>query len=160
MIIYKKPYFILETKDLTYAFKVIKTGHLEHLYFGNKIGHNDLDNLHTKITAKARGVVDYSEEKDKDIPLDLMPLEYSSFGKGDFKLTPIEIKMPDHTFVSDFIYESHQIKDGIYPIKDLPQPYDEDHQSKSLIITLKDAKFNIYLDLIYHTFQDSNCITR
>ena len=30
-------YFILETEHTTYCFRVMKTGHLEHLYYGRKI---------------------------------------------------------------------------------------------------------------------------
>ena len=54
MIKYKAPYFILETKDLTYAFGILSTGHLEHLYFGNLITTSDLASQHTKLTASAR----------------------------------------------------------------------------------------------------------
>lgn len=30
-------YFILNTKNTTYAMRVLPTGHLEHLYYGRKI---------------------------------------------------------------------------------------------------------------------------
>ncbi len=160
MISYKEPFFILETQSLTYAFKVMETKHLEHLYYGNKLSHDDLENLHTKLTAKARGVVDYSETEGKDVPLDLMTLEYSSFGKGDFKLSPLEVKMPDGTFVSDFIYHKHELINGIVPSDKLPTAHDGSDQTKSLIVTLKDTKFDIYLDLIYTIFFDSDVMTR
>ena len=160
MICYKHPFFVLETKSLTYAFRVLSTKHLEHLYFGNKITESDLAVIHTKLTAKARGTVDYSEDKDKSIPLDLIPLEYSSFGKGDFKLTPLELKMPDSTFVSDFVYHDHRILEGIFKSEKLPTAHDDHHQTQTLIVTLKDVKFNVYLDLIYTTFYDTNIITR
>ena len=160
MIVYKHPYFVLETKGLTYAFKILSTKHLEHLYFGDKILESDLDVIHTKLTAKARGVVDYSEDKDMSIPLDLMTLEYSSFGKGDFKLTPLEIKMPDLTFVSDFVYHDHKIVEGILKSDKLPTAHDDKNQTQTLIVTLKDVKFDVYLDLVYTPFYDTNVITR
>ncbi|MCD4827764.1 MAG: alpha-galactosidase [Acholeplasmataceae bacterium] len=160
MIKYQKPYFCIETKTLSYAFKILETGHLEHLYFGDKLLDSDLEHLHTKLVAKARGVIDYLEDKPNDIPLDLTPLEYSSFGKGDFKLTPLEIKMPDQTFVSDFVYFKHEIVDGIIVSSQLPTPYDDDQNTKSLIVTLKDTKFNVYLDLVYTSFFDTDIITR
>ena len=31
--------FVLDTKNTTYAFHILETGHLEHLYYGKKI-HN------------------------------------------------------------------------------------------------------------------------
>lgn len=160
MIKYKAPYFILETKDLTYAFGILSTGHLEHLYFGNLITTSDLASQHTKLTASARGVVDYLDDQKKPIPLDLMPLEYSSFGKGDFKLSPLEIKMPDTTFVSDFVYHKHEIIEGMIYSKDLPNPHDDHEQTQTLTVTLKDVKYEIYLDLIYTTFHHTNVIAR
>ncbi|AUD62223.1 hypothetical protein BK010_00900 [Tenericutes bacterium MO-XQ] len=160
MIQFKEPYFILETKDLSYIFKLLPTGHLEHLHFGAKVLETDLEELNTKLTAKARGVIDYHQEEGKDIPLDLLPLEYSSFGKGDFKLTPIEIKMPDSTFVSDFVYIKHKFIDGILASEKLPTGYDDDKQAQTLVVTLKDKKFDIFLNLVYTTFHSSNVITR
>ena len=47
MIQFKEPYFILETKDLSYIIKILPTGHLEHLHFGAKILENDLEQLKT-----------------------------------------------------------------------------------------------------------------
>jgi alpha-galactosidase len=160
MIKFIEPYFIIETKSLSYAIKILETGHLEHLYFGDKILETDLDFLHTKLSAKARGVIDYLEEKGKDIPLDLICLEFSSSGKGDFKLSPIELKMPDQSFVSDFTYQKHEMIEGILPSDTLPTPYDDEKNTKTLIITLKDTKFNIYIDLIYTTYYDVNIISR
>ncbi len=160
MIEFKSPYFLLETKDLSYIFKLLPTGHLEHLHFGAKVLESDLSELHTKLTAKARGVIDYHQEEGKDIPLDLLPLEYSSFGKGDFKLTPIEIKMPDSTFVCDFAYVGHELIDGVLASEKLPTGYDDDNQTQTLVVTLKDKKFDIFLKLIYTTFYSSNVITR
>jgi alpha-galactosidase len=160
MIEFKSPYFLLETKDLSYIFKLLPTGHLEHLHFGAKVLESDLSELHTKLTAKARGVIDYHQEEGKDIPLDLLPFEYSSFGKGDFKLTPIEIKMPDSTFVCDFVYVGHELIEGVLASEKLPTGYDDDNQTQTLVLTLKDKKFDIFLKLIYTTFYSSNVITR
>lgn len=160
MIKYNKPFFVLETKDLTYAFKLLPTGHLEHLYFGKKILTSDLESIHTKLTASARDVIEYEDGQNQGIVLDLLPLEYSSYGKGDFKLSPIELKMPDQTFVSDFIYEHHTMIDGIHEAKELPSPYDDDASTKTLVVTLKDTKFDIYLDLIYIVFYKVNVIGR
>ena len=37
MIIKDDNYFILNTKNTTYSFRIMPTGHLEHLYYGRKI---------------------------------------------------------------------------------------------------------------------------
>ncbi|MFA6800982.1 MAG: alpha-galactosidase [Acholeplasmataceae bacterium] len=153
-------YFILETKDLTYAFYKMETNHLEHLYFGNKLSENDLNETHVKLTAKAGSMVDYLEEKGKDIPLDMMPLEYSSYGKGDFKLAPIIIKMPDNTFVSDFVYDHHEVIKGVLNAETLPVGHADSNEAETLVVSLKDMKFDIYIELIYTVFYDANVILR
>ena len=43
--------FILNTKNTTYAFRVLKTGHLEHLYYGKKIAIENMT-IHLKKQAK------------------------------------------------------------------------------------------------------------
>ncbi|QWB96069.1 alpha-galactosidase [Mycoplasmatota bacterium] len=160
MIRFVDEHFVLETKSLTYAFYILKTKHLEHIYFGSKIPDQDLMSAHIKLTAKAGSMVDYLEEKGKDIPLDLMPLEYSSYGKGDFKLTPLILNMPNHSYVSDFVYDSHKIINGILASKDLPVGHVNNDEAQTLIVTLKDMKYDLYIDLVYSVFYDTNVISR
>lgn len=153
-----KPYFKLETKDLHYIFGVLSTGQLEHLYFGKKIVDDQLDVLHTKVTAGAGSQIEYEKDGQKTL-LDMIPLEYSGVGKGDFRLSPIEIKMPDHTYVTDFIYDSHSIQKGSIASAHLPNAQ-ADEQTETLTITMKDEQALVEMDLIYTVFFESNVITR
>ncbi len=56
--------------------------------------------------------VEYSERE--NYCLDNMLFEYSGIGKGDYRHSPIELIMPDGSFVNDFVYKSHEIKQGSY----------------------------------------------
>ncbi len=159
MITFNSPYFKLETKDLNYVIEVLATGQIEHLYLGKKLNDTNYDALKTKLNASAGSTIDYVSGDDKT-SLDLLTLEYSGIGKGDYRLTPLEVKMPDGSYVTDFVYESHEIKDGIIENKELPQAKTNDKKVKSLVIKMKDRKFNIELDLIYSVFFDSNVFTR
>jgi alpha-galactosidase len=159
MIKFIDPYFKIETKDLSYIFRVTKTKHLEHLYFGKRLIDEKYEALHTKITAGAGSSIEYENDGEK-VFLDLLPLEYSSIGKGDFRLSPIEIKMPDKTFVQDFLFESFEIKKGIHESSNLPNATGLDEDITTLIIRLKDSHANVFLDLIYTSFFDTNVITR
>jgi alpha-galactosidase len=152
------PYFKLETKDLHYIFRVLPTGQLEHLYFGKKLIDQNFEVLHQKITAGAGSQIEYERNGHKTL-LDLTPLEYSGIGKGDFRLSPIEIKMPDGTYVSDFIYHHHQIQQGVIESKALPVAKPQQDVT-SLVITMVDETCHVEMDLIYTSFVDSNTITR
>lgn len=159
MIYDLKPYFKCETKDLNYILRILPTGQLEHLYFGRKIIDEDLSVLEMKITAGAGSQIEYEKDGNKSL-LDLIPLEYSGIGKGDFRLTPMEIKMPDGTYVNDFIYDRHQITEGVIKNQKLPQALSYDKNVMSLVITMKDHVASMELDLIYSVFFDTNVILR
>ncbi len=152
------PYFKLDTQDLTYLISVNKTGQIEHVYLGKKLSDTNFDALKTKLDGGAGSSVDY--EDTTKISLDLITLEYSGIGKGDFRLTPLEIKMPDGTFVTDFVYDSFEIIKGIYPTKELPQAKADEDQAETLILKLKDKKFNMELHLIYTAFEKTNVFSR
>jgi len=158
MIFDQKPYFKLATKDLNYIIKVSKTAQLEHLYFGSKLIDENYEALEIKLTAGAGSSIEYEQGEHKTL-LDLVPLEYSGIGKGDFRLTPLEVKMPDGTYVTDFIYDSHEIRDGIVPGL-LPTAQANDKSVQSLIITMKDEHAKLSLKMIYTVFFDVNVITR
>lgn len=159
MITVKYPYMILQTNDLHYIFRVLPTGQLEHLYLGKKLVDPSYEALHTKITAGMGSQILY-ERDGHQAYLDLLPLEYSGIGKGDFRLTPLEIKCPDGTYVNDFIYHRHTISKGPIMMKSLPQAQSIEHDSESLVITMVDAHAKLELDLIYTTWDQSNIITR
>ncbi len=150
------PYFILETEALSYLFGVMPTGQLEHLYFGKKIVDQTYDALHTKLTLGAGSSILY-ERNEAKVFLDLMPLEYSGVGKGDFRLTPMEVKMPDGTFVQDFVYQSYTIEKAFESNQGLPAPTKE---GQSLIITLVDDHAQLELKLIYTLYEGQNIIAR
>ena len=158
MIFEQKPYFKLETKDLNYIIKVSKTAQLEHLYFGPRLIDENYEALEIKLTAGAGSSIEYEQGEHKTL-LDLVPLEYSGIGKGDFRLTPLEVKMPDGTYVTDFIYDSHEIKDGIV-LSVLPTAQANGKSVQSLIISMKDHHAKLTLKLIYTVFYDVNVITR
>lgn len=159
MINVKHPYIVLETKDLHYIFRVLPTGQLEHLYLGKKLIDPSYEALHTKITAGMGSQILY-ERDGHQAYLDLLPLEYSGIGKGDFRLTPLEIKCPDGTYVNDFIYHHHEINKGSLSAKTIPTAQAHEDDASTIIITMVDEYAKLELDLIYTVFEKTNIITR
>ena len=155
MITVNEKLFRLETQNTTYAFRISEGGHLEHLYYGRKLVDADFEALRLKntidlgCTVKAEGDGFFLERN---------LLEYSGIGRGDYRQSPVELLMPDGTFVCDFAYHSHEIIDGAYQTETLPTAYGE---AKTLKITLKDKKFaDISLVLNYVVFEECNVICR
>ena len=158
MILARLPYFYLETNSLGYLMSILPTKKLEHMYLGKKLVDHRYESMHLKPTAGVGSSILYKRDGEESA-LDLMTLEYSEIGQGDFRLTPLEIKLPDQTYVCDFIYDSYEIKESVIPSKEIPIAKGKG-KIQSLVLTLKEAKFNIELKLIYTVFEKADTFTR
>ena len=147
--------FRLETKSTTYAFRISEGGHPEHLYYGRKLIDSDFEALRLKNTIDLGSTV---KAEGDGFYLERNLLEYSGIGRGDYRHSPIELLMPDGTFVCDFAYDSHEIIDSAYETETLPTAYGE---AQTLKLVLKDKKFaDIKLVLNYVVFEECNVICR
>ena len=154
-------YFILNTKNTTYAMRVLPTGHLEHLYYGRKIKINkDTIEAIVEKRAFADGNTNYYDNEHKNISLENIKLELSSYGKGDIRESSIDIVFADGSFTTDFIFHDYKINQQKTEIDDLPTAYDEDNIGMELKITLKEKYHDVYLYLYYYVFKDCDAITR
>ena len=146
--------FRLDTKSTTYAFRITE-GYPEQLYYGRCIIDEDFSAMALKNTIDLGSTVKAEGSK---FFLERNLLEYSGIGRGDYRHSPIELLMPDGTFVSDFVYESHRIYDKAYETASLPTAYGD---AQTLEITLKDKKFNdLKLKLNYVVFEECDVICR
>ncbi len=149
--------FSLKTENTSYIFAVTGEGHLEHIHYGAKISSSDAEAMRMKNTYLIGSSVDYGERE--GYSLDNMLLEYSGIGKGDYRHSPMELLMPDSSFVTDFVYKSHEIKDGSYKAETpLPLSYGE---AMTLTVTLADKKYeSVELKLSYTVYEKSDVIVR
>ena len=149
--------FKLDTENTSYIFSVTDKGHLEHIHYGKKLPDGNFEALRLKNTIMLGSAVDY--DKTENYCLDSMLLEYSGIGKGDYRHTPIELIMPDGSFICDFCYDSYEISDKPY-FSDcgLPMAHGD---GECLTVTLKDKKYpTLTLKLSYSVFYESNVIAR
>lgn len=155
--------FYLHGKGISYIMRKTAHGHLEHVWFGERMPDQcPIDSLVLKRTVIAGGTVTY-DESDECYSLDLLPLEWSSAGKGDYRAAPYEMVMPDGSMVSDFVFESAESGRGIVPLEGMPQAHpvaESEHEPEHLIITLRERCFDIRVKLIYTVFCQSDVITR
>ncbi len=146
--------FRLDTKNTTYAFRITE-GYPEHLYYGRKILDSDFAGVALKNTIDLGSTV---KQEGSSFFLERNLLEYSGIGRGDYRHSPIELLMPDGTFVSDFVYESHKILDKAYETESLPTAYGE---AQTLELTLSDKKFSgLKLKINYVVFEACDVICR
>ncbi len=157
----EKGLFRLETADTSYWFSISGFGHPEHIHYGARLSHGDPESLRVKRIMPYGSAVIY-DESDPSYCLDTLCLEWSGVGKGDFRESPCEVKMPDGSFISDFVYTGHEIIDGCVAMDCLPSAYaNADCPGvQTLRIDMKEAANQVYLSLFYTVFPRSNVITR
>ncbi|HHV11580.1 MAG TPA: alpha-galactosidase [Clostridiales bacterium] len=149
--------FRIDTANTTYLFRKTKYGHLEHIYYGAALREFDAaDVLAQKRSIQIGSSVLY-DEADPAYSLDSMCLEWSDNGRGDYRQSPTELTVPDGSFVSDFIYVSHEVVEGSVPMETLPTAYGG---GGTLKIILKDISHGLFIELYYGVFEQTDVITR
>ncbi|MCR5210262.1 MAG: alpha-galactosidase [Lachnospiraceae bacterium] len=153
--------WILDTKDTTYAFKLLPTGQPEHLYYGKKADLAAGDGL-VAVTGKygcAPGVTCIYDKDHPEYSLDDVKLEMSSYGKGDLREPFIELSHFDGNVTCDFVYEKDVIDENKSLI-DLPASYSDDDKYEHLVITLVEKDYDLKLELHYYVYPECNIICR
>lgn len=159
MIDHRDGVFRLTTRNTSYWFRVTKFGHLEHIHYGPKLKDQPVDGLLLKRTSAIGSSVCY-DESDPTYCLDNMCLEWSGIGRGDYRHSPAELKMPDGTFTCDFIYRSHRILPGHIPMESMPTAYGSENECRTLEITLEDESNGCRIILYFTVYERTNVITR
>ena len=57
---------------------------------------------------------------DRTYSLDTLPQEYSGSGAGDFRLSSLELELPDGSYVADLRYVDAKLQSGKYTLEGLP----------------------------------------
>lgn len=156
-ITYDNGLFHLSTAHTSYIFRVTPEGQLEHVHYGARVLSRDADALALKRTSQYGSSVLYSP-KDSEYCLDVVPLEWSGSGRGDYRRPPMEARMPDGGYTTDFTYERHKIIEGCSgPECGLPSAFGGE---TTLAVTLRDAVAGAVLTLYYTVYPDCDVITR
>lgn len=171
--------FRLETDHTSYWFRVTPFGHLEHVWYGPKLmvpasrgdgdgeevtGSTMWDALVLKRTIAPGSSVIY-DVSDPTYCMNVLPQEWSTQGRGDYRETPCELTMPDGTVIHDFQYKGRQIVEGVCSPETLPGAYVESGETESsgvqtLVIYLQDSLQRVYLTLYYTVYEKTDVITR
>lgn len=115
MIGYHDGIFSLNTECFSYILRIGKHGHPEHLHFGVPVSSDDMQALAVKPGIGWGSSVLYDAD---GTCLDVLPLEWSGSGRGDYRESPLEWSLGS----SDFTYAAHRIVDGLLPMSGgLPQ---------------------------------------
>ncbi len=158
MIREEKGVFVLDTEHTTYAFRIMESGHPEHLYYGRKL-HVCPEAMQEKHTF-APGTTSLYSAQFKNFSPEDVAFEMSSVGKGDLREPFIEMIHKDGSRTSDFLYERYEIGTGVIAKRSLPGAVDDHEEAMYLRIFLRDAQYQQELELRYTVFPSCDVITR
>ena len=160
MITFDHNLFSLATAHSGYYFRVMPSGHLEHLHYGRPITlAGDSAPLCEKREFNGSCLVSYAKAY-TPLGLEDLCLEMSSYGKGDLRQPFIELRFADGSWTVDLLFESARIYRGKAGPAAMPASYGSDEEAMTLEVTLYDRQYDIELLLTYCVFEKADVITR
>lgn len=147
MIEVKKGIFHIRSDAFSYLFRVGVHGQLEQLHFGAPVELEDAEAFACKPVLGWGSSVLYDEGD--NTCLDILPLEWSGSGRGDYRESPLELSGAEGALSTDFVYTKFRIVQGLVSMQSgLPQARDGE---ETLEITLRQAD-GLLLKLYYTAF--------
>ncbi len=152
--------FKLDTYSSTYIFGIFEGNYLVHYYYGAPIPDTDVEALRIR-PGFASFCPDSPSARVFNFSPDVTPMEYSTFGAGDFRLSAFAVKNSNGNKVTDLRYVSHEIFNGKKDLPGLPSLYaDEENEVQTLEILTEDKVTGVKTTLIYTVFEKKGAITR
>lgn len=153
-----KKVFKLNTKNSTYLMAVVdKEGFLGHVYYGSRIIDCDMNHLMRIYEPPYTPSVN---NRDRVSFYDSFPMEYPTYGLGDYRESCLEIKNSKGYRGCSLHYHSHIIYKGKENLKGLPATFGKEEECTTLEITCVDPILNLHVVLIYTVFHEIDAITR
>ena len=154
----KENIITLHTKNTTYQMAINENNYLAHLYYGNRLDDSCANDMgkwgyHTLVPLSY-------DCRNRELSPTVCPLEYSAYGAGDFRTTPLKVRFFDGSSVSDLRLESANLIDKKPTLKGLPALHDNDGKSQSVEICLKDKIYDLRVYLLYTAFEEYDIIAK
>lgn len=152
--------FKLDTKTSSYIFGVFEGNYLVHYYYGAPIPDTNVEQQRIR-PGFASFCPDSPTARVFNFSPDVTPLEYPTFGAGDFRLSAFAVKNSEGNKVTDLRYVSHEITKGKKSLPGLPALYvNEESEADTLEVLTEDKVTGAQVTLIYTVFEEKGAITR
>lgn len=150
--------FHLQTRNSSIVVSPGEAGHLELLWFGDRLHLADPNQVAAlrPDPATSGATVTYGRTRDSLMSLHQQPLAFATHGKGDFREPALGVVGQR---VLDFTFRHHRIVDGVVAADGLPGA-DAEPESQTLEITLADDVAGLEVVLRWTTFPHSDVFSR
>lgn len=151
--------FKLDTKNTTYAFGFLSDFALVHIYYGDFIKNVRFIPDEFSYMERLGSSTEHGMENIGCI--DVLPMEFSTFGHADTRLPTLNLKYADGTCASRFNYRNHKIFAGKPILRGLPATYvEDDNEADTLELEFYDNVKNVSVTLVYTVYREIDAITR
>ena len=152
--------FKLDTSDSSYIIKIYEENYILNLYYGPKIPDTYVPDREcvwpNASFSPANPVIG-----EHGFSPDTAPMEYGTFGAGDFRISALSVKNENGDNVTDIRYTGHKIYGGKPGIPGLPSTYSVDGDgAESLEIYAEDIVTGLKITLYYSVFENTGVMTR
>ena len=154
----KAKVFHLYNKEMSYVIRILDSGALGNLYYGNKIHDNeDFTYMLHGLGYTYANTIGCGMESS----LEYSRLEYPNYGTSDFRYPAYVVVQESGSHVTNFMYKSHTIQKGKPSLAGLPATYvEKDSEAQTLEVVLEDSLINMQLIVSYTVFEDIGAIAR
>ena len=155
----KSQTFHLTNGRISYLMKVLPNGTLGQLYFGRAI--RDRENFDHLLEFASRPMSSCVFEGNPCFSLEHCRQEYPSHGSTDFRRPAVELRQPNGSRITSFVYHSHTVAPGKPTLDGLPATYcEQDSEAETLTIRLRDELLNVSVYLNYTLFASHPALAR
>lgn len=153
-----KGVFALHTKNSSYLIALgDQRTYVGHAYYGKRIGDTDVEYL------LRTGEYPFSPSvspREKASFMDLFPMEYSTYGRGDYREPCLQVRASDGSRVCELHYRKHMIYAGKPALAGLPATFGAEKDCQTLDIFCEDEFLGLEVILRYSVFEDVDAVTR
>lgn len=152
---FEKQLFHLSNSHISYIIGIEKEKYITHRHFGKALPFYTGSNALQRID---RGFATNPDIADRTFSLNALPMETSTQGTGDHRISNYQIRRMNGSNVTNFFYRDHTISSGKVPLNGLPSLRGEN--ATTLEIMLVDDIQQLEMTLVYNLYEDHPVITR
>ena len=154
--------FHLRTDSLSYVFRVLDNGVIEHLYAGPVLRRRGA--FVDPVDIEKRDSSPSWNLASGDMQPELHMFEYPSWGHGDFRTPAFVVRQGNGSRITEFRYEGCSSEDGVSRVAGIPCSFadgsDGFDDSYTLTIDLRDVLIGCMVRLRYAVFPHQDVIAR
>lgn len=144
----------IQTKNTSYIFIINEYKHLEHIYYGERLEHININSMRQNVHLGLGNML-MQDESNKQYSLEILPQELSS-SNSDIRRSFIHLDHQDSS-IFDFTFVSATHLDTSYDDNLQAQTHDADEVLK---VVVEDVYHQIQLSIYYRIFYTCDVITR